>query len=45
MATEKVMSVVVPVYNEKGTVLNIIEKVLRLATVKEVIVADDGPTD
>ena len=45
MTSEKIMSVVVPVYNEKGTVLTIIEKVLRLDLVKEVIVVDDGSSD
>ena len=45
MTREKILSVVVPVYNEKGTVLKIIEKVLRLDIVKEVIVVDDGSTD
>jgi len=45
MTKEKFLSVVVPVYNEKGTVLAIIEKVLRLDFVKEVIVVDDGSTD
>ncbi len=42
---EKILSVVIPVYNEKGTILDIIERVLRLAFVKEVIVIDDGSTD
>jgi len=45
MTSEKILSVVVPVYNEKATVLMIIEKVLRLDFVKEVIVVDDGSTD
>jgi glycosyltransferase involved in cell wall biosynthesis len=45
MTSEKILSVVVPVYNEKGTILKIIEKVLRLDIVKEVIVVDDGSTD
>jgi len=34
-----------PVYNERETILTIIEKVLRLDFVKEVIVVDDGSTD
>jgi len=34
-----------PVYNEKNTVLKIIEKVLKLEMVKELIVVDDGSTD
>lgn len=40
-----VLSVVIPVYNEKDTVLKIIDKVLRLDIVKEVIVVDDCSTD
>jgi glycosyltransferase involved in cell wall biosynthesis len=45
MTSKKILSVVVPVYNEKGTVLKIIDKVLGLDLVKEVIVVDDGSTD
>lgn len=45
MTSEKILSVVVPVYNEKATVLKIIDKVLGLDLVKEVIVVDDGSTD
>lgn len=39
------LSVVMPVYNEKNTVLNIIGKVLKLDMVKELIVVDDYSTD
>jgi len=39
------LSVVMPVYNEKDTVLKIIDKVLKLDIVKEIIVVDDGSTD
>ena len=42
---EKILSVIIPVYNEKGTVLNVLEHVLRLDFVREVIVVDDGSTD
>lgn len=42
---DKILSVVMPVYNEKDTVLKIIEKVLKLSMVKEIIVVDDGSTD
>ena len=42
---EKTLSVVIPVYNEKGTILRVIERVLRLDFVREVIVVDDGSTD
>lgn len=34
-----------PVYNEKNTILKIIEKVLELDIVKELIIVDDGSTD
>jgi glycosyltransferase involved in cell wall biosynthesis len=39
------LSVVIPVYNEKDTVLKIIDKVLALDVVKEIIVVDDCSTD
>ena len=39
------LSVVMPVYNEKKTVLKIIDKVLKLDIVKELIVVDDCSTD
>ena len=39
------LSVVMPVYNEKSTVLKIINKVLKLDIVKELIVVDDCSTD
>jgi glycosyltransferase involved in cell wall biosynthesis len=42
---EKTLSIVMPVYNEKPTVLKIIDRVLKLDIVKEVIVVDDGSTD
>ena len=42
---EKVLSVIIPVYNEKKTILAVIERVLRLEFVLEVIVVDDGSTD
>ena len=45
MNTEKVLSVVIPVYNEKETILKIIDKVLQLHFVKEIIVVDDGSKD
>ena len=43
--TEAVLSVVMPVYNERETVLAIIGKVLRLKIVCELVVVDDGSTD
>ena len=39
------LSVVMPVYNEKKTVLEIIDKVLKLDIVKELIVVDDCSID
>lgn len=42
---EKILSVVMPVYNEKNTVLKMMDKVLKLNMVKELIVVDDGSTD
>lgn len=41
----KVLSVVMPVYNEKDTILKIIDKVLRLDIVKELIIVDDSSSD
>jgi glycosyltransferase involved in cell wall biosynthesis len=45
MNSHKMLSVVIPVYNEKETVLKILEKVLKLDFVEEVILVDDGSTD
>ena len=42
---EAILSVVMPVYNEKQTVLQIIDKVLKLEIVRELIVVDDFSTD
>lgn len=42
---ENRLSVVMPVYNEAGTVLKIIDKVLKLDIVKELVIIDDGSTD
>ncbi|MDD5496504.1 MAG: glycosyltransferase family 2 protein [Candidatus Omnitrophica bacterium] len=43
--SRKILSLVMPVYNEKNTVSKIIEKILRLDIVKELIIVDDGSTD
>ncbi len=43
--TEAILSVVMPVYNEKQTVLTIVDKVLRLEIVRELIIVDDFSTD
>jgi glycosyltransferase involved in cell wall biosynthesis len=45
MNPEQVLSVVMPVYNERETILPILGKVLKLAFVREVLVVDDGSTD
>jgi glycosyltransferase involved in cell wall biosynthesis len=42
---DRILSVVMPVYNEKDTILKIIDKVLGLDFVKEVVVVDDGSRD
>ncbi|MDD4203388.1 MAG: glycosyltransferase family 2 protein [Candidatus Omnitrophica bacterium] len=39
------LSVIMPVYNEKDTIVNIISQVLNLEILKELIVVDDGSTD
>jgi glycosyltransferase involved in cell wall biosynthesis len=42
---KNILSVVMPAYNEKDTILKMIAKVLALDIVKEVIIVDDGSTD
>lgn len=39
------LSVVMPVYNERNTIEEILERVARVSIEKEVIVVDDGSTD
>jgi glycosyltransferase involved in cell wall biosynthesis len=39
------LSVVMPVYNEKNTILKIIDKVLAVSIVGELVVVDDGSKD
>lgn len=39
------LSIVMPVYNEKDTILKIIDRVLGLEMVKELIIVDDGSVD
>lgn len=43
--SRQVLSIVMPVYNEKNTISKIVEKVLALNCVKELIIVDDGSTD
>lgn len=46
MAVNK-LSIIIPVYNERGTVLELIKRVesVNLPLVKEIIIVDDGSTD
>ncbi len=39
------LSVIIPVYNERSTVLEILKKVQNVPVKKEIIVVDDGSTD
>ncbi|MCI0694199.1 glycosyltransferase family 2 protein [candidate division KSB1 bacterium] len=39
------LSIIIPVYNERHTIKEIIERVMRLPCSKQVIVVDDGSTD
>lgn len=39
------LSVIIPVYNEKDTILTILEKVKNVPLQKEIIIVDDGSTD
>jgi len=39
------LSVVIPVYNEKTTIMEVLERVRRADLPKEIIVVDDGSTD
>ena len=41
----RILSVLVPAYNEEKTIGTVLEKLLRLDLVKEVIVVDDASTD
>jgi len=47
MTQFKLLSVIIPVYNEKSTISEVIEKVsaVELSVEKEIIVVDDGSTD
>jgi glycosyltransferase involved in cell wall biosynthesis len=39
------LSVIVPVFNEKGTVAELLDRVDRVPLAKEIVVVDDGSTD
>ncbi len=39
------VSIIIPVYNEKATILEVVESVLRLPLNMEVIIVDDGSSD
>ena len=39
------VSVIVPVYNEKSTIVEIINRVLATGLIHEIIVVDDGSDD
>ena len=45
LSSQALLSVVLPVYNEAGTIREIIQRVLAAPSEKEVIVVDDGSTD
>lgn len=40
-----ILSIIIPVYNEKDTILHILQKVLSVNIEKEIIIVDDGSTD
>ncbi|MDH4223412.1 MAG: glycosyltransferase family 2 protein [candidate division Zixibacteria bacterium] len=39
------LSIIIPVYNEKGTILQILEKIMKLPLDKEILIVDDFSTD
>ena len=39
------LSIIIPVYNERGTVLTVVERVQQTPWEKEIIIVDDGSTD
>jgi glycosyltransferase involved in cell wall biosynthesis len=48
MAREKIISIVIPCYNEENTIEQIVSRVLKADTLglkKEIIIVDDGSTD
>jgi dolichol-phosphate mannosyltransferase len=39
------LSIIIPVFNEKGTIVELLERVSRVAVDKEIVIIDDGSTD
>ena len=39
------LSVIVPVYNEVGTVRTLVERVMAVPIAKQIVLVDDGSTD
>ena len=39
------LSVIIPAYNEKNTILEVIRRVMDVPVEKEIIIVDDGSTD
>ena len=44
-ADQRVLAVVIPAYNEQGTIEELLRRVDKLSCVREIIVVDDGSTD
>ena len=45
LRSEMLLSVIMPVYNERGTIREIVSQVIALPVDKELIIVDDGSTD
>lgn len=45
LGTAPKLSIVIPVFNEKNTVAELVERVKKVAIDKEIIIVDDGSTD
>ena len=46
MITSNMLSIIIPVYNEKKTIRIIINKILKIKNLnKQIIIVDDGSTD
>ena len=46
MILTNVLTIIIPVYNEKKTIRKIIDKVLKIKNLKkQIIIVDDGSTD